>query len=184
MRFLAYRMGKHFQGLAQAARSARKAGRISERASRKYISIDEAYNRVRHITSACAQHMRLQIVSDLGIDRAPTPTFGSSCSDFSFGDDMENSPESRGDDVHAGVGSVVYDLTKDAHYITFGQDLDFACLSRSDCGNNGDLYMSLSCKMEFSGVADAGPKHHGPKPQDIGRLCTLLWDLSSTAAPF
>ena len=56
MRLLANHCDVHFQGLAQAARFARKSGFINNATAKKLVKLDDAYNLIRHITAPGAIH--------------------------------------------------------------------------------------------------------------------------------
>ena len=68
------KLGIHHEGLAQAARAAKKRGLITATTSAKLIKYDHAYNLVRHITTASKTSMLEFVRRELGGERAAGAT--------------------------------------------------------------------------------------------------------------
>ena len=65
LRALAVEVGQHFQGLAQAARSLKRAGRLSPATASKLTKVDTAFNLVRHVTAVSAGRFEEDLLMEM-----------------------------------------------------------------------------------------------------------------------
>ncbi len=67
------RTGRHFQGLQQAARVCQATGQLSGPIVKKLLSLDEAYNLIRHITTVSSAEFLEKVKEDLNQQTEPDP---------------------------------------------------------------------------------------------------------------
>ena len=161
LRLLTDRLGHTCQGLAVAARKARRAGLLDNRAAKKATQVDIAFAMVRHITKSKCEDFLCQLTQSLG----GTENGGSKVSSLEMPED-EDGGESKKEETQAREDEVA-DAPDEKHHDDEATDAE-AEVAGPPAGGQDSLGELLGIATE----KEAEPDHDAPRPVAVHRAHT------------